>query len=74
MLETLIHHPIAWIIGLLFIVALTFGANQVGLMAWLSWLDRRENDRRENDRRENNHRESPHRQSDATTHYWRIHQ
>jgi hypothetical protein len=63
MLETLIHHPIAWIVGLLFIVALTFGANQMGLMAWLSWLDRRENDRRE----------SPHRHGDATTHYWRIH-
>jgi hypothetical protein len=58
MLETLIHHPIASIIGLLFIVALTFGANQMGLMAWLSWLDRRENDRRESNRRESPHRHS----------------
>jgi hypothetical protein len=68
MLETLIHHPIASIIGLLFIVALTFGANQMGLMAWLSWLDRRENDSRGSQRRDSGSH------GDAATHYWRVHQ
>jgi hypothetical protein len=69
MLQTLIHHPAAcFIIGLLFIVALTFGANRLGLIAWLWWLDHRKSDRCQSNRGDRKHH------GEATSEYWSIHQ
>jgi hypothetical protein len=57
MIETIIHHRAACLIVLL-LIALAFLANRPGLITWLAWVDRREE-------------EHP---GEATKDYWRLHQ
>jgi hypothetical protein len=58
MIRTLIRHPAAYFIAFLSLVVLTFVANRLGLIAWLAWLNRREDKRR----------------GEVTREYWKIHQ
>lgn len=67
-----IHHPAACLIAFLSLVALMFVAKQLGLIAWIAWLDRREEDRREEDRREDKRHEDK-RHGESTGEYWRVH-
>jgi hypothetical protein len=62
-IQTLIDHPAACLIAFLFLVALTFAADLLGLIVWLAWLDRHKGDRREQKRH-----------GEATKEYWRVHQ
>ena len=69
-MQMLIHHPAACLIAFLSLVALMFVANQLGLIAWIAWLDiveDHEEDRREEDRREDDRREDTPRRI-----HWRI--
>ena len=63
MIQMLIHHLVACLIAFVFLVALTFAADRLGLIIWLAWLDRHKGDRRE----QKHHNE-------ATKEYWRMHQ
>ncbi len=65
-MQMLIHHPAACLIAFLSLVALMFVANQLGLIAWIAWLDYREEDYREEDRREEDRREDDRREDSAT--------
>jgi hypothetical protein len=62
MRQTLTHHPAACLIAFLALVVLTFVANRLGLISWLAWLVRNEEDR---------HNEN--RDSEDADEYWRIH-
>jgi len=62
MIQTLTHHPAACLIAFLSLVVLTFVANRLGLISWLVWLVRNEEDR---------HKEK--RDSEDTDEYWRMH-
>jgi hypothetical protein len=62
MIQTLTHHPAACLIAFLSLVVLTFVANRLGLISWLAWLDRNEEDRQKEKR-----------DSEDTDEYWRIH-
>jgi hypothetical protein len=62
MIQTLTHHPAACLIAFLSLVVLTFVAKGLGLICWLAWLVRNEEDR---------HKET--RDSEDTDEYWRIH-
>jgi hypothetical protein len=57
-LWTLNHHPAAYLIAFLSLVVLTLVANRLGLIAWLAWLDRREDMRG----------------GEVTREYWKLHQ
>ena len=57
-IQTLIDHWAACFVAFLFLVALTFAADRLGLIAWLAWLDCHKRDRH----------------GKATKEYWRIHQ
>ena len=59
MIQTLTHHPAACLIAFLSLVVLTFVANRLGLISWLAWLVRNEEDR---------HKEK--RDSEDTDEYW----
>ena len=81
-MQMLIHHPAACLIAFLSLVALMFVANQLGLIAWIAWLDHREEDHREEDHREEDRREEDRREEDrredkrhgeSTGEYWRVH-
>jgi len=50
------------LIAFLSLVVLTFVANRLGLISWLAWLDRNEEDRQKEKR-----------DSEDTDEYWRIH-
>ena len=86
-MQTLIDHPAASVITLFSLVALTFIAKRLGLIAWLAWLDRRKEERRGEEHRKENHgrkdrwkenrgrRERNHgRHSEGSGEYWSIHQ
>jgi hypothetical protein len=62
MIQTLTHHPAAWLITFLSLVVLMFVANRPGLISWLVSLVRNEEDR---------HKEQ--RDSEDSDEYWRIH-
>ena len=62
MIQTLTHHRAACLIAFLSLVVLTFVANRLGLISWLAWLVRNEEDRHKEDR-----------DSEDADNYWRIH-
>jgi hypothetical protein len=62
MIQTLTHHPVACLIAFLPLVVLMFVANPLGVISWLAWLVRNEEDR---------HKEE--RDSEDRDEYWRIH-
>jgi hypothetical protein len=62
MILTLNRHPAACLIALLSLVVLTLVTNRLGLISWLAWLVRNEEDC---------HKEK--RDSEDTDEYWRIH-
>lgn len=62
MIQTLIHHRTGFLIAFLFLVALTFVVNRLGLIVWIAWLDRYKGDRYEDKRR-----------GESTREYWRLH-
>ena len=62
MIQTLTRHPAACLIAYLSLIVLTFVANPLGLISWLAWLVRNEEDR---------HKEK--RDSEDADEYWRIH-
>jgi hypothetical protein len=62
MIQTLTHHPAVCLITFLSLIVLTFVVNRLGLISWLAWLVRNEEDR---------HKEK--RDSEDTDEYWRIH-
>jgi hypothetical protein len=62
MIQTLTHHPAACLIAFMSLVVLTFVASRMGLISWLGWLVRNEEDC---------HKEK--RDNEDTDEYWRIH-
>ena len=62
MIQTLTHHPAACLIAYLSLVVLTFVASPLGLIYWLAWLVRNQ---------DNRHKEK--RDSEDADEYWRIH-
>jgi len=62
MIQTLTHHPAVCSITFLSLVVLTFVVNRLGLISWLAWLVRNEEDRHKKKR-----------DSEDTDEYWRIH-
>jgi hypothetical protein len=62
MIQALTRHPAACLIAYLSLVVLRFVANPLGLISWLAWLVRNEEDR---------HKEK--RDSEDADEYWRIH-
>jgi len=58
MMQTTINNPAAWFIALLLLLAFKFVLDQLGLFAWLAWLERREHKRG----------------NEAANKYWRTHQ
>jgi hypothetical protein len=63
MIQTLIHHPAACLIAFLSLVVLTFVANRLGLISWLPWLGRHDEDRHKEKRDS----------EDTEAEYWKIH-
>jgi hypothetical protein len=63
MLQTIIDHPLGCFIALVSLLAFVFVTDQLGLIAWLRWLDRHEEERR----RDKRDREFANR-------HWRTHQ
>jgi hypothetical protein len=57
-MQTLIDHPAASVITLFSLVALTFIAKRLGLIAWLAWLDRPTPSRRRSAQRKSAQRKS----------------
>lgn len=62
MIQTLAHHAAAYSIAFLSLVILTFVGRRLGLIFWLAWLVRDEEDR---------HKEKH--DNEATDEYWKIH-
>jgi hypothetical protein len=50
MLQAMIDHPAGCFIALVSLLAFIFVTDQLGMSAWLAWLDRREEARRRDTR------------------------
>ncbi len=50
MLQTMIDHPAGCFIALVSLLAFIFVTDQLGMIAWLTWLDRRDEARRRDTR------------------------